>query len=555
MVCLNFAISGSAVAGTADVTYFKLLLNKTVTIVCDMSVTGFTEQNGILMVAKELADNAVDACTHVDKPCYGFHPNPRVEVDVRHLLDESFGQLFATSKTNDSSVSGVFGIGLKMAMMYCHRSAASLLRMKVRVSPSEVWRFRVRSDVSGQSADIEDFETAKEDVDTWPWMTEVAAEVKGQWNDEMKGSFLSYITAINFLKPEISLWISTESENVNALTPEVRGNGLLQCLISLTQIASHKVIAQTQQVVNDGGYTVRIIGIAVAITEDSQKQTEWGSVRVLRTFNSMPLLPEDAPVCAIDKATREFLDKKGARFGLLTKKRQRKPPGSMKAAIAAPVEPTPSRAPANTYDRLLGAAYPHRVWFAGPTVWSDIVLVISVDNEEACFGSLCKTYLRESSALSKSLCSALLATFEDFKTHDPAAFMSIAEREMKEAREIYIPQMAQSMAQIICRSDNEEFKNASFMILSVEREPKGYVAPRSGSRAMASEPSERTTSAAKRMKTNDPLEKLTEKLEALILTKLEKKCATKTKECNPGETANPALASDTESSSEEAEEE
>nr|CEL74164.1 TPA: hypothetical protein BN1205_071830 [Toxoplasma gondii VEG] len=450
MVCLNFAISGSAVAGTADVTYFKLLLNKTVTIVCDMSVTGFTEQNGILMVAKELADNAVDACTHVDKPCYGFHPNPRVEVDVRHLLD------------------------------------------------------------------------GKIDV---------------------------------CCRDTISLWISTESENVNALTPEVRGNGLLQCLISLTQIASHKVIAQTQQVVNDGGYTVRIIGIAVAITEDSQKQTEWGSVRVLRTFNSMPLLPEDAPVCAIDKATREFLDKKGARFGLLTKKRQRKPPGSMKAAIAAPVEPTPSRAPANTYDRLLGAAYPHRVWFAGPTVWSDIVLVISVDNEEACFGSLCKTYLRESSALSKSLCSALLATFEDFKTHDPAAFMSIAEREMKEAREIYIPQMAQSMAQIICRSDNEEFKNASFMILAVEREPKGYVAPRSGSRAMASEPSERTTSAAKRMKTNDPLEKLTEKLEALILTKLEKKCATKTKECNPGETANPALASDTESSSEEAEEE
>lgn len=50
--------------------------------------------------------------------------------------------------------------------------------------------------------------------------------------------------------------------------------------------------------------------------------------------------------------------------------------------------------------------------------------------------------------------------------------------QMKEAREIYVPQLAQSLAHIICRSDNEEFKNASFMVLSMEREPKWTVAPR-----------------------------------------------------------------------------
>lgn len=52
--------------------------------------------------------------------------------------------------------------------------------------------------------------------------------------------------------------------------------------------------------------------------------------------------------------------------------------------------------------------------------------------------------------------------------------------QMREARELYIPHLAQSIANIICRSENEEFKNAAFLVLSLERPEKNSIRPRAG---------------------------------------------------------------------------
>ncbi|PFH37797.1 hypothetical protein BESB_001390 [Besnoitia besnoiti] len=317
---------------------------------------------------------------------------------------------------------------------------------------------------------------------------------------------------------QISIRVAIESTAVDVLSPDPSGEDNLECLLALAQDESRRLLCHTQQEATDAEYRVRITGVVVAASDDIRQQREWGTLRVLRTFNSMPLLPEDAPVCAIDRVTREFLETKGPRFGLITKKRQRKSSSAAKDAIAAPVESAvPSLHATAAYDRLLQAAHSHRVWLAKRASWSEIFLVVSVQSDTSCFGTLCKTYLRESPSLTANVIRALTAVFEDLKAQAPAAFMSAAEIEMKDAREIYIPQLAQSIAHIIYRSDNEEFKNASFMILSMRREARCSVAPRAGSRVTASEPSEDTTPSAKRKKTSSTLDNLTEKLQALIL--------------------------------------
>lgn len=48
-----------------------------------MSVAGFTDSVGVLMVAKELTDNGLDACTRVDVQKYGFQSRPCVDIELR----------------------------------------------------------------------------------------------------------------------------------------------------------------------------------------------------------------------------------------------------------------------------------------------------------------------------------------------------------------------------------------------------------------------------------------------------------------------------------------
>ncbi|CEL98482.1 unnamed protein product [Vitrella brassicaformis CCMP3155] len=220
----------------------------------NMALTGFTADEGVLMTAKELVDNALDAVKRLQPHARQFECQHKQQVEVlledhglndEDLLHPTDGQRFvevvvrdsgiglqhnnvdllgtifgssssAQNAANDAlSVAGKFGVGLKMVLLNSHIHADGTVRIKSRLSSREFFHFSLS--YSGDDGEVT-AQPAEDAIATnFPFMTEFRVCIAYPSETLLPSiqRLCNYLLLAKVWHPELELRLCVECQHVD----------------------------------------------------------------------------------------------------------------------------------------------------------------------------------------------------------------------------------------------------------------------------------------------------------------------------------------------------
>ncbi|KAL8273558.1 hypothetical protein Esti_002624 [Eimeria stiedai] len=432
-----------------------------------LALSGFDGENGPFMVCKELLDNAVDACAKSGKPRFPAVQPESVQLELqlnenkrrlgfrlgRCLLFIEIQRLTNGRRVRNRTESSK-GNHFMQIMLYSQRDMKEPINVTLSLTLSEnsvapaIQNFKGLLLVECKFQMTRAFACSRKHLFFFVAMDDGILHQSTQlcplWDSLQEARVESYAAAHAVWSERVGI------TTILAFHPQrthQSPRGTKGTFLRFPPPQETHAVATASAVCDE----IKIaLTAAVVSTESSEINAD---IFLLRSFNGMPLLSEDASACLITKSLRLFLAQNGQYFGL-----------EALASDASKVEPLDCN---------------RSVWSCLTQVGRDLRKVqtctkntalqaVNVTSEKALFGTLSKSFLNGSYEVTATLTSAFHRLFNHLRKALPSGFRSVADATRNKAANVFAPNMAASVAGIICTSSNPKFQAAALELLGLE---------------------------------------------------------------------------------------